>query len=284
MSIDVQDGKEMAPGIYRPSLLPIEDILEETRDIKTFRVRRPSVFRYRPGQFAEIFVPGKGEAPFSLSSSPTDETFLEFSVKRLGTVTEALHRLNPGDFIGIRGPYGNGFPLESLVKQSLLFVGGGIGLAPLRSLINYVLSPQQRQSFGEVFILYGARTPQDLVFQRELERWKARRDLTLCVTVDQKDARWEGKVGLVPNVLREVFSFPPAGWKSVVCGPPIMIKFTIKALEELGFAPQNIITTLEMKMKCGLGKCGRCNIGPYYVCKDGPVFSYDVLMTMPEEY
>ncbi|WP_438314204.1 FAD/NAD(P)-binding protein [Candidatus Caldatribacterium sp. SIUC1] len=271
-------------GIYTPCLLPIAEIVEETQDIKTFRIPRPEHFVYRPGQFAEIFVPGVGEAPFSISSSPTERTFLEFSVKRIGSVTQALHRLNPGDTVGLRGPYGNGFPVEELLGKHLLFVGGGIGLAPLRSLINYVLAPEHRSSFGDVFILYGARTPQDLVFRWELERWRKREDLALCLTVDEGNASWEGRVGLVPNVLREVFSFPCTKWVSIVCGPPIMIKFTIKALRELGFAPGDIITTLEMKMKCGLGKCGRCNIGPYYVCQDGPVFSYETLLEMPEEY
>lgn len=271
-------------GIYTPCLLPIEEILEETPDIKTFRVRRPEGFAYLPGQFVAIFVPGVGEAPFSIASSPTEERFLEFSVKRLGSVTSALHRLNPGDVVGLRGPYGNGFPLEALIGKNLLFVGGGIGLAPLRSLITYVLSPEHRPSFGEVYILYGARTPQDLVFRWELSHWERRNDLTLCLTVDEGDATWSGRVGLVPNVLREVFSFPSDNWVSIVCGPPIMIKFTIKALREMGFMARNVLTTLEMKMKCGLGKCGRCNIGPYYVCHDGPVFSYEMLLTMPEEY
>lgn len=271
-------------GIYTPCLLPIEEIIEETPDIKTFRLPRPEGFVYLPGQFAKIFVPGVGEAPFSIASSPTERAFLEFSIKRIGSVTRALHRMNPGDVVGLRGPYGNGFPLEALLEKNLLFVGGGIGLAPLRSLITYVLSPEHRKSFGEVYILYGARTPRDLVFRWELAQWEKRSDLTLCLTVDEGDTTWSGRVGLVPSVLREVFTFPCDGWVGIVCGPPIMIKFTIKALQEMGFVAKNIITTLEMKMKCGLGKCGRCNIGPYYVCQDGPVFSYEVLLTMPEEY
>lgn len=271
-------------GIYTPQLLPIEDIIEETRDIKTFRLRRPEGFLYQPGQFAEVFVPGVGEAPFSISSSPTDRDFLEFSIKRIGSVTQALHRLNPGDVVGIRGPYGKGFPLAALSGKHLLFVGGGIGLAPLRSLINYVLALEHRASFGKVVILYGARTPEDLVFRWELERWGARDDLELHLTVDEGSPSWRGHVGLVPNVLKAIFALSGTGWVSIVCGPPVMIKFTIKALLELGFAPEAILTTLEMKMKCGLGKCGRCNIGPFYVCQDGPVFSYDALSRMPEEY
>ncbi len=265
-------------------MVPILEVIQETRDIKTFRVQRPSSFFYHPGQFAEIFVPGKGEAPFSITSSPQEERFLEFSIKRIGVVTDALHRLNPGDSVGVRGPYGNGFPVSSLLHSSLLFIGGGIGLAPLRSLINYVLSPQERINFREIILLYGARTPQDLVFQWELKRWAEHRDLTLWVTVDQGDSSWSGIVGLVPEVLKKVVEVEPIGWKSIVCGPPIMIKFTIKALLEMGFQVKDIITTLEMRMKCGVGKCGRCNIGPYYVCKDGPVFSYQELQEMPEEY
>ncbi|NSW76679.1 MAG: FAD/NAD(P)-binding protein [Candidatus Atribacteria bacterium] len=270
-------------NIYLPELVQIQEIIEETRDIKTFRVQRPHDFEYRPGQFAEVFVPGKGEAPFSITSSPTQEAFLEFSIKRVGTVTEALHRLNPGETVGVRGPYGNGFPIDSLRKQNLLFIGGGIGLAPLRSLINYVLSAPYRGNFGDIFILYGARTPQDLVFRWELEEWKKREDLSLLVTVDRGDDSWRGRVGLVPEVLKEL-SIDAKDFKAIVCGPPIMIKFTIKTLLEMGFQPGCIITTLEMRMKCGLGKCGRCNIGPYYVCKDGPVFSYEELQKMPEEY
>lgn len=269
---------------YLPILLPIAEIIEETRDIKTFRLQGDSIFSYLPGQFAEVFVPGKGEAPFSITSSPTNEGILEFSIKKMGVVTTALHRLNPGEKIGVRGPYGNGFPLDKLKSHNLLFVGGGIGLAPLRSLINYVLSPQKREEFAEVFILYGARSPQDLVFKWELEKWEQREDLHLLVTVDRGDNSWQGRVGLVPQVLKEEVKAEAGEWQSIVCGPPIMIKFTIKALLEMGFSPSQIITTLEMKMKCGLGKCGRCNIGPFYVCQEGPVFSYDVLEKLPEEY
>ena len=269
---------------YLPLLLPIVEIIEETRDIKTFRLQGDSIFSYLPGQFAEVFVPGRGEAPFSITSSPTSGGILEFSIKRIGTVTTALHRLGEGDKIGVRGPYGNGFPLEELKNHNLLFVGGGIGLAPLRSLINYVLSPQHREEFGEVFILYGARSPEDLVFKWELEKWQERKDLHLLVTVDRGNNSWKGRVGLVPQVLKEEVKVEVEEWKSIVCGPPIMIKFTIKSLLEMGFSPSQIITTLEMRMKCGLGKCGRCNIGPFYVCREGPVFSYEVLQNLPEEY
>jgi NAD(P)H-flavin reductase len=157
-------------------------------------------------------------------------------------------------------------------------------LAPLRSLINYVLDTEKRNHFKKVTILYGARSPQDLVFKWELKKWQNREDITFLLTVDRGDDQWKGTVGLVPNVLKENVQVNPLEWKSIICGPPIMIKFTIKALLEMGFQPPDIITTLEMRMKCGLGKCGRCNIGPYYVCKDGPVFTYQQLQNMPEEY
>jgi len=261
------------------------EIIPETSDIKTFRFDlEDENYSHLPGQFAELFVPGVGEAPISITSSPTQKGILEFSIKRIGLVTSAIHRLNLNDRLGIRGPYGNSFPLADLKGQNLLFIAGGIGLAPLRSLINYVLDSEKRNQFKKVTILYGARSPQDLVFKWELEKWKNREDLTFWLTVDRGDEQWRGTVGLVPNVLKENIQVNPQEWKSIICGPPIMIKFTIKALLEMGFQPPDIITTLEMRMKCGLGKCGRCNIGPHYVCKDGPVFNYQQLQNMPEEY
>ncbi|HSV32023.1 MAG TPA: FAD/NAD(P)-binding protein [Atribacteraceae bacterium] len=274
-----------ARNVYLPALLSIKEIISETQDIKTFRLGiKERVFSYEPGQFAEVFVPGVGEAPISITSSPTQEGIIEFSIKRAGTVTEAIHRLNTGDLLGVRGPYGRGFPIEEMHGKPLLFIAGGIGLAPLRSLINYVLDEKKRGEFAEVIILYGARTPKDLVFRWELEKWKQRGDIRLIITVDRADMDWPGRVGLVPVVLREDVELKAANWKTITCGPPIMIKFTIKALREMGFAPRDIITTLEMRMKCGLGKCGRCNIGPHYVCTDGPVFTFEQLRTMPEEY
>jgi len=272
-------------NIYLPHLYRIMEIIPETSDIKTFRLDLEGEnSSHLPGQFAELFVPGVGEAPISITSSPTQKGILEFSIKRIGLVTSAIHRLNPNDRLGIRGPYGNTFPLANLTGHNLLFIAGGIGLAPLRSLINYVLDTEKRHQFNKVTILYGARSPQDLVFKWELGKWQNRKDITFLLTVDRGDDQWKGTVGLVPNVLKENIQVNPLEWKSIICGPPIMIKFTIKALLEMGFQPPDIITTLEMRMKCGLGKCGRCNIGPYYVCKDGPVFTYQQLQNMPEEY
>jgi len=237
-------------NIYLPHLYRIQKIIPETSDIRTFRLDLDgNDFSHLPGQFAELFVPGLGEAPISITSSPTQKGMLEFSIKRMGLVTAAIHRLNEGDFLGVRGPYGNSFPLSDLTGHNILFVAGGIGLAPLRSLINYVLYPEKRSGFQKVIILYGARSPEDLVFKWELETWKNRDDVTFLLTVDRGNEKWTDRVGLVPNILKEEVQVDPSEWKSITCGPPIMIKFTIKALIEMGFQPADIITTLEMRMK-----------------------------------
>jgi len=262
---------------YQPHPTEIIKVIQETADTKTFHIQfvDPSLresFSFLSGQFAEYSVFGEGEATFCISSSPTRPDHLEFSVKRVGRVTQALHQLNQGDLIGFRGPYGNHFPLDRLKGKNLLFVGGGIGLAPLRSLIHNVLD--NRTSYGDITILYGARSPQDMCFKYDLENWSRDPLVKMFTTVDAGDGDWKGKVGLVPMVLEEIG--PSAdGAVAVICGPPIMIRYTLKSLEKLGFSPFQIWTTLEMKMKCGLGKCGRCNIGPLYVCKDGPVFSFE---------
>ena len=270
---------------YQPHPTEIIKVIQETADTKTFHIQfvdaslRES-FSFLSGQFAEYSVFGEGEATFCISSSPTRPDHLEFSVKRVGRVTQALHQLNPGDLIGFRGPYGNHFPLDRLRGKNLLFVGGGIGLAPLRSLIHNVLD--NRTDYGDITILYGARSPQDLCFKYELENWSRDPLVKMFTTVDVGDGDWKGKVGLVPIVLEEI---GPSADRAVaiICGPPVMIRYTLKSLEKLGFSPFQIWTTLEMKMKCGLGKCGRCNIGPLYVCKDGPVFSYEEIRSFSSD-
>ena len=262
---------------YQPHPTEIIKVIQETADTKTFHIQfvDPSLresFSFLSGQFAEYSVFGEGEATFCISSSPTRLDHLEFSVKRVGRVTQALHQLNPGDLIGFRGPYGNHFPLDRLKGKNLLFVGGGIGLAPLRSLIHNVLD--NRTDYGDITILYGARSPQDLCFKYDLENWSRHPLVKMFTTVDAGDGDWKGKVGLVPMVLEEIG--PSAdGTVAMICGPPIMIRYTLKSLEKLSFNPFQIWTTLEMKMKCRLGKCGQCNIGPLYVCKDGLVFSFE---------
>jgi NAD(P)H-flavin reductase len=264
-------------NIYQPHLMEIIKVVPETGDTKTFHIQFQEAslresFSFVAGQFAEYSVFGEGEATFCISSSPTRMSHLEFSVKRVGRVTHALHQLNEGDTIGFRGPYGNHFPLDKLKEKNLLFIGGGIGLAPLRSLIHNVVDT--RADYREITILYGARSPQDLCFQYDLESWGGNPSLEMVTTVDVGDDNWKGKVGLVPMVLEEI---KPSSKETmaITCGPPIMIRYTLKSLEKLGFTPSQVWTTLEMKMKCGLGKCGRCNIGPLYVCQDGPVFSLE---------
>lgn len=274
--------------IYLPYLATIQKIVTETPDIKTFRLafqdtKLNESFAYKPGQFIKFSVFGVGEAPFCLSSSPTRSGYIECSIKLMGKVTQAVHELEVGDMIGIRGPYGNGFPIGEMKDKSLIFVGGGIGLAPLRPLIWNVID--RRDDFKDIIIIYGARSIADLVYKEELEQWQNMSGISTILTVDPggEDENWTGKVGFVPTVLEEV-NPSPEGAVVITCGPPIMIKFVLIALQKMGFTPEQIITTLEMKMKCGLGKCGRCNIGGVYVCKDGPVFSYEQIRHFPDEF
>jgi len=261
---------------YIPSPARIEEVRVETPDTKTFKAvfcdddcRAP--FTYRPGQFAELSVFGVGEAPFSITSTPTRNGFLEFSIKRMGRVTSALHEMIGGEQVGIRGPYGNGFPVDDWKEKNLLFIGGGIGLAPLRSAINYCLD--NRGDYGDIEIIYGARSPADLVFKGELEQWGRRDDIRLDLTVDRGDGQWTGREGFVPTLMMELKP-SPEGVITITCGPPIMIRLVLQGLAKLGFSDEQIVTTLEMRMKCGIGKCGRCNIGRSYVCVDGPVYNY----------
>jgi sulfhydrogenase subunit gamma (sulfur reductase) len=255
---------------YIPLMAEIRNIKRETSDVKTIQISPTRKIGYLPGQFLEISVLGIGEVPISITSSPTGKD-LEISVKSVGMVTERLHQAEIGDKIGIRGPYGNGFPVNEMEGKDVLFIGGGIGLAPLRSLINFMFD--NREKFGKISILYGARTPQDLVFKDDLGSWKKKENAEVHLTVDKVDGKWKGNVGVVPKLLENV---EPDLTKTlaVVCGPPIMIRFTIRALIEKGFKDEQIIFTLERMMKCGIGKCGHCNIGGKYVCTDGPVFSY----------
>jgi sulfhydrogenase subunit gamma (sulfur reductase) len=275
---------------YVPYPVVVQKITVENadRDIKTFELvfrnaEDRQAFDFRCGQFAELSVLGAGESPIGIASSPMDKEFVQFSVKRMGVVTSALHNLEEGDSMGIRGPYGNGFPMEQLEGSNVVVVGGGFAFTTLRSLINYVLHPANRDRFGELTVIYGARSPGELIYKYDLDAWGKRKDIHLHVTVDAGDEAWSGLVGYVPTILKEVAPSSKDAY-AVVCGPPIMIKFSLPVLKELDFAPSRIINSLEMRMKCGLGKCGRCNIGEKYVCKDGPVFTLEQLQTMPNEY
>ena len=263
----------------------ITDIRKDTPDVKTFRVVTPDgkkAFEHMPGQCAMLSIPGVGEAMFSITSSPTNTEFMEFSIKKCGCVTSWLHSCEVGQMVTIRGPYGNGFPVETAFKgKNMLFIAGGIGLAPLRSVINYVRA--NRANYGTVDIVYGSRSMDDLVDFKEIEEeWKNEKDFNVFLTIDREQEGWNGHVGFVPAYVKEVNI--PTDRTAILCGPPIMIKFTLQALLELGFNKEQVYTTLEFRMKCGVGKCGRCNVGNKYICKDGPVFRMDQLEELPSEY
>lgn len=268
-----------------PKLGVVTDIRVDTPDIKTFRVEAigggRAVEHYLPGQCAMLSIPGVGEAMFSITSSPTLTEYQEFSIKKCGCLTSWLHQMEPGQQITIRGPYGNGFPVKTDLKgKNLLFIAGGVGLAPLHSVINYVLD--NRTDFGTVDVLYGSRSADDLLDLDEIQNSWMKKDINVHLTIDRPQDGWDGHVGFVPNYVTEL-GFDPD--KNVlVCGPPIMIKFTLQALTGLGFKKEQVFTTMELRMKCGVGKCGRCNIGSKYVCKDGPVFRFDKLDELTGEY
>ena len=268
-----------------PFVAVVTDIRVDTADIKTFRVHSldgDKPLKHIPGQCAMLSIPGVGEAMFSITSSPTNEDFIEFSIKKCGCLTEWLHRIEVGQQICIRGPYGNGFPVEGALKgKDLLFIAGGIGLAPLRSVINYCR--HFRSNYGSIDVVYGARSKDDFVDYEEIENeWKKEDGMKVHLTIDRPQENWDGHVGFVPAFVKEL-GFDTT--KTVIlCGPPIMIKLTLEELIKLGFENTQIFTTLEMRMKCGVGKCGRCNVGNKYVCKDGPVFSFDQLDELPDEY
>lgn len=268
-----------------PILGVVTDIRVDTPDVKTFRVEAPEggkVFEHIPGQCAMLSIPGVGEALFSITSSPTNREFMEFSIKKCGCVTTWLHEMEVGQMITIRGPYGNGFPVDTeFVGKDMLFIAGGIGLAPLRSVINYVRD--NRDKYGKVDIVYGSRSKDDLVdFPEIMNEWCKEEGISVHLTIDREQEGWDGHVGFVPNYVKEL-GFD-TNKTAIICGPPIMIKFTLAGLTELGFKKTQVYTTMELKMKCGLGKCGRCNIGDKYVCKDGPVFRCDQVDEMPNEY
>ena len=267
-----------------PIIAEITGIRAETPDVKTFTVladgKKP--FIHKPGQCAMLSVPGAGEAMFSITSSPTDKDKMEFSVKRCGSFTDFLHNCEPGQQLTVRGPYGRPFPTDTEFKgKDLLFIAGGIGLAPLRSVINYCRD--NRDNYGKLDIVYGSRSKDDLVFYKEItEQWCIDKNVNVYLTIDREQDGWDGHVGFVPNYVKEL------GFDNnrvaIVCGPTVMIKFTVANLLDMGFDKTQIYTTMEMKMKCGVGKCGRCNIGSKYVCKDGPVFRFDELDELPDEY
>ncbi len=275
-------------NLYRPYLMRIARITEEAPGVRTFRLEfvepgEGEGFSYRTGQFGLYSAFGEGESTFCIASSPTRKGSIECTFRKVGRVTAALAGKEVGDVIGFRGPYGNVFPVETWKGKDLVFVAGGIALPPLRSVIWNCLD--WRDQFGRITVVYGARTVADLVYKSELAEWELRGDVRLVATVDPggETPAWRGRVGFVPKVLEEI---APASANAValVCGPPIMIKLTLPVLAKLGFDKGDVFTTLENRMKCGLGKCGRCNTGKSYVCKDGPVYTLAELEKLPAEY
>ena len=280
----------IAENPYVPMPVEIVKIITEvdTKDIKTFRLafvnkEDEERFKYIPGQFAELSFYGKGESPIGIASSPTQKGYIEFTVQKAGVVTSALHEAEEGTLMGVRGPLGNSWPIEFLEGKNIVIVGGGFAFTTLRSLINYMIFEENRKRFGKITVVYGARSPGLLLYKDELESWAKRGDIDLNVTVDKGDATWKGREGFVPTVCKEVAPSKENA-VTVICGPPIMIRFTLPVFFDLGFSKENIITSLEMRMKCGIGKCGRCNVGSKYVCKDGPVFSLAELDKLTKEY
>jgi len=276
---------------YLPYPVVIDKIITETEDrsLKSFRFvfKNPGdeeKFAYNPGQFAELSVAGKGEIPIGIASSPTEKGFVLFTVNKVGAVTSFLHNMKEGDVMGIRGPMGNWYPWDELEGKNVVIIGGGFAFTTLRSSIIYMLHPDNRPKFKDIKVIYGARTPGMLLYKDEIEAWAQRDDIDVYLTVDAtNDPSWKHRVGFVPAVTEEVAPNPDNTY-ALVCGPPVMIRFTQPVLERLGFAPGQIIMSLEMRMKCGIGMCGRCNIGTEYVCKDGPVFTLAQLNNMPKEY
>lgn len=277
---------------YQPILTDIRQITveNEAKDLKTFRLvfcndEEANDFHFRCGQFAELTVFGVGECPIGIASSPMETDFLEFTVKRYpdGLVTNALHNCSVADRIGVRGPLGNSFPMERMEGKNVVIVSGGFAFTTLRSTIQYILHKDNRAKFGALNLVYGARSPGELLYKDELKEWERRDDIETNITVDKGDENWKGREGFVPTVLEQV---APGSKDTIalVCGPPIMLKFTLPVLTKLGFGPGEIVTSLEMRMKCGIGLCGRCNIGPKYVCRDGPVFTYEQIQDLPAEF
>lgn len=265
----------MEESIFESEKATIVSIKELTDKEKLFEIEMDNgqSLNHDPGQFVELYLPGYGEAPFSISSSPTKDGPFELGIRKVGNVTNELHRKEVGDKVGIRGPFGNGFPVDFLKGKDLLFISGGLGIVPLRSLINYV--HENNDEYGESTILYGCKEPAERLFIDEITEWRKCEKFQCLETVDScpADSDWEGNVGVITELIPKV-DFDPKTTYAVVCGPPVMYKFVMKELDEKGLPDENRFLSLERRMECGVGECGHCQIGEYYVCRDGPVFNY----------
>ncbi len=273
---------------YLPEVATVLEVITESPTIKSFRVRFDNEeawqkFSHQPGQVGQLSVFGVGESTFVINTPPSsvkENGYIQFSVMRAGEVTTAIHKLKAGDKVGVRAPLGNYFPWESWKGKSVFFVGGGIGMAPIRTIMLHLM--ERAQDYGQLSLLYGAKSPEDLAYKADIPGWLESKVLKTTLTIDREAQGWEHRVGLIPNVLKEIKPSPD-DCIAVLCGPPIMIKFTLAAFRELGFKDENIVTTLERRMKCGIGICGRCNLGSKYVCLDGPVFTQAQLNDLPPE-
>jgi len=278
----IRHGRTSNRRLYTPEIATVTRIDRLGEKEKVFEVRLDGGrdLGHRPGQFVELSVLGVGEAPISVSSSPSRSNgAFELAVREAGNVTRALHRMEPGANVGIRGPYGTSFPIGDMVGQDILFVAGGIGLFPLRSLINEVLDG--RGGFDRVIILCGSKSPAERMFIDELEHWRQRDDVEYLETVDRGDESWKGNVGVITTLFPKV-SIDPSRTYCVIVGPPVMYKFAIPEAKKKGLPNDRIIVSLERRMKCGIGKCGHCQINGVYVCQDGPVFRYSDMLYLPE--
>jgi NAD(P)H-flavin reductase len=275
-------------NVYKPELMEVLKVTQHTVDVKSVQIKfrdplAAGKFAFNVGQFGMFSAFGAGESTFNICSSSNWKDHLEFCFRKTGKVTEVLWSLDEGDTIGFRGPYGNAYPMEAWKGKNLIFIAGGIAMPPIRCAIWYAL--ENRADYGNITIVYGARTVGDLVFVDELDQWaqKERTRVIQCVDPGGETPEWKHEVGLIPHVIERA-NIPAENAVALVVGPPIMIKFTLPVLDKMGMAKKDIYTSLENRMKCGVGKCGRCNCGPVYVCKEGPIFSFEQLSQLPADY
>jgi NAD(P)H-flavin reductase len=267
---------------FKPIPAKIERITDETSNIKTFVLRPEEKFHFATGQFIELSVPGAGEAPFTPSSSPYNTETIDVTIMKAGHVTDILHSMKGGETVGIRGPYGNGYPVESYHGKDVLILGGGVGMAPLRSFLLTLI--EHKEKFNRIILCYGSKTPEDIVYKYLFPEWKKIKKLEILQSVDRCPiGPWDATVGLVTCLLDSV-KVNLSNAVAVVCGPPIMMRFGTMKLLEIGFKPRDIYLSMEANMSCGLGKCGHCQLGSYFICKDGPVFTYEQIKDIPEPF